>query len=206
MIINLTKISKRFNYHWIFKNLTYSFISGKKYAITGPNGSGKSTLLMAVSNHLTLTDGSITYTLDEKNISPDRFYKYFAWSGPWLDLPEDFTVREVLENHFTFKKIRTGITIDLILDRCNMQSAGDKTLKICSSGMKQRIKLAQALFSDVSLILLDEPTSNLDKSGIDWYLSEINDLPENIIVIIGSNQHHEYSFCDEIIDITVFKS
>ena len=72
--------------------------------------------------------------------------------------------------------------------------------------MKQRVKLAQAIFSDVPVVLLDEPCTNLDEDGIALYRTLINDYCRKRLLIVSSNDIHEYDFCDERIDIKDYKT
>jgi ABC-type multidrug transport system ATPase subunit len=71
--------------------------------------------------------------------------------------------------------------------------------------MKQRVKLAQAIFSDASIILLDEPCSNLDAKGIDLYHSLIKTYCSERLVIVCSNDEVEYSFTNERISVLDYK-
>jgi len=80
-----------------------------------------------------------------------------------------------------------------------------KAIKNFSSGMKQRVKLALAFCSDTQILLLDEPTSNLDQQGVEWYLSLIEQCSSNRLVIVCSNQEQEYGFCDERINVEDYK-
>ena len=105
--------------------------------------------------------------------------------------------------HQQFKPFRAGInTQDIIELFPSGGLAKHKPVKHFSSGMKQRLKLALAIFSCAPILLLDEPTSNLDKNGRVWYHDELIKNRENKIVIICSNQPAEYEFCDNIIDIS----
>lgn len=80
-----------------------------------------------------------------------------------------------------------------------------KWIKDYSSGMKQRVKIALALFADVSLTLLDEPTSNLDEKGVEWYLNILDEVPANRTIVVASNLEREYAFCTKQLDVTRFK-
>ena len=86
-----------------------------------------------------------------------------------------------------------------------MGAAADKQIRYYSSGMKQRVKLAQAIFSDSAVVLLDEPCSNLDAKGIELYHSLINTYCRERLVMVCSNDKVEYSFCNEVISINDFK-
>ena len=71
--------------------------------------------------------------------------------------------------------------------------------------MKQRVKLITAILSDTTLLLLDEPTSNLDAAGVIWYQQLIADYKKDRIVIVGSNMEREYQFCNKSLDIAEYK-
>ncbi|MFC5283597.1 ABC transporter ATP-binding protein [Pedobacter alpinus] len=205
MKITLAKIGRRFNREWIFKNIDYTFEKGKSYAILGINGSGKSTLLQVISGSLSQSTGEINYILDDKNIETDAVFNYLALSAPYLELIEEFTLTEVLSFHFEFKKRLNSINNQELIALLNMESSKNKQIKYFSSGMKQRVKLALAFCSDTPILLLDEPTSNLDEEGIAWYHSLVSKFTNNRLVIVCSNQAHEYSFCQEQIRISDFK-
>jgi ABC-type multidrug transport system ATPase subunit len=87
----------------------------------------------------------------------------------------------------------------------NLEKSTHKYIKNFSSGMKQRLKLALAFFSESPVMLLDEPTSNLDEHGINWYMQNIRSNISNKLILISSNQPAEYSFCDKIINLNDFK-
>jgi ABC-type multidrug transport system ATPase subunit len=92
-----------------------------------------------------------------------------------------------------------------IVNLLGMAASKNKLLKYYSSGMKQRVKLALAFCSDTPILMLDEPTSNLDTQGVDWYLSLIQQFAQNRLTVICSNQEHEYNFCKHSLDIRDYK-
>jgi ABC-type multidrug transport system ATPase subunit len=204
MKINLTKAGRRFNREWIFRDLNYDFHSGHKYAVLGPNGSGKSTLLSLILGHLSPSEGTVSYFQDQE-IPVEHYYKNLSFAAPYLDLIEEFTLQETISFHFKFKKYLPGMDADRVLDLLGLMKAQDKALKYFSSGMKQRTKLALAFCTDAPVLLLDEPVSNLDQQGVAWYLDLIENFTKDKMVIIGSNQSIEYSFCDHLLDITAYK-
>jgi ABC-type multidrug transport system ATPase subunit len=204
MTIDLKDAGRRFNQEWIFRNFTYQFQSGGRYAILGPNGSGKSTLLSLVMGNLSPSEGSISY-FGNKAIPVESFYKYISFAAPYLDLIEEFTLQETIEFHFKFKALQQGMDLDQVLHRLGLAKSQDKALKYFSSGMKQRTKLVLACCSDTPVLMLDEPTSNLDVQGIDWYQELIQDYTKDRLVLVCSNQEAEYSFCDHFIQVTDYK-
>jgi ABC-type multidrug transport system ATPase subunit len=205
MQIILEKIGRRFNREWIFKNINYSFKTGESYAILGINGSGKSTLLQVISSALTPSNGILKYVYDNKEIDVESVYQHLSIAAPYLELIEEFTLLEVLDFHFGFKKRLNNLSNQALVDLLNMDSSKNKQLKYFSSGMKQRVKLILAFCSDTSILLLDEPTSNLDEQGVNWYLDLVNQFCKGRMVIVCSNQAQEYAFCKHQLLISDYK-
>ena len=203
MEINVTNLGKRYNREWIFRHFNYAFTSGKKYAITGPNGSGKSTLLQVLASAILHNEGNVQYSISNIQCSTENIYNQIAIAAPYLELIEEMTTKEMLEFHAQFKKLQLPITE--IIQIISLENATDKQIRYFSSGMKQRLKLAQAFFSDVPILFLDEPTTNLDEDGIALYHRLINDYTKDKLVIVSSNDKQEYDFCDETISINDFK-
>ena len=202
MKISLENIGRRFNREWIFREINETFNSGNSYAILGPNGSGKSTLLQLISGSLTPSEGTLRYIVSEKDADIETAYQYLSIAAPYLELIEEYTLTELIDFHFSFKKQVSDISI---IELLGFERSRNKQLKYFSSGMKQRVKLALTVCSDVPVLILDEPTSNLDKEGIEWYLQLINRFSLNRILLIGSNQEHEYGFCNHRLSITDYK-
>lgn len=208
MTISLSDAGKRFNRDWIFRHLNYNFTSGEKYAITGPNGSGKSTILQVLSGSMMLSEGNISYASDGQHLknASESIYNHVSICAPYLEVIEEMTLKEFFEFHFGFKTILPGMTIDKIISSIGLEKAANKQIRYFSSGMKQRAKLAQCIFSDSKIVLLDEPCTNLDTAGFSLYNQLVNDYCRKRMVIVSSNDHHEYSFCKERLDIMNWKS
>ena len=203
--IQVQNASKRFHHEWIFKNLNLDLSAGDSIAITGGNGSGKSTLLKCLSGAIPLTSGTIQYQAGSTQISEEHWFRSLALATPYLELPEEFTLSEVLSFHFQFKNPLQQRSNAEILEVLGLEKHKSKTLSQFSSGMKQRVKLALAIFSEVPFLLLDEPTTNLDKQGVTWYLDLIQQFTPNRIVMICSNNPREYDFCEKKIAMEDFK-
>lgn len=205
MKISLEHIGRRFNREWIFKNVNYEFVGGQTYAVLGANGAGKSTLLQVISGSLTSSEGNIHYFKDDKEIDPEDVYSHQSIAAPYLELIEEFTLSELIDFHFQFKNYRTGFNKQALIDLLGLKNAEFKPIKYFSSGMKQRVKLALAFCSNTEMLLLDEPSSNLDQQGIEWYLELCSKLCSDRLVIICSNQEQEYSFCQHRINLSDYK-
>ena len=205
MKIELTNLGKRYNREWIFRNLSFQFGINKHYAITGPNGSGKSTLLQIIAGSAMYTEGEIAYHHLDKTIEPENIFKKISFAAPYLDVVEEMTLYEFLSFHGKMKNWIDLFDTKKIVFLLDLEKSAHKQLRYFSSGMKQRVKLAQAIFSDVPVVLLDEPTTNLDEEGIQLYKTLIENYCENRLVIISSNDKEEYSFCGECIDMMNYK-
>ncbi|HEU5366523.1 MAG TPA: ATP-binding cassette domain-containing protein [Hanamia sp.] len=205
MEINLTNLGKRFNRDWIFRNLDFQFENGKHYAITGPNGSGKSTLLQLISGSAVYNEGKIDYLLHGKHFSADRVFQKISFAAPYLDTIEELTLTEFFLFHDKMKGWLSTVNTKDIIHLSSLENAAHKQIRYFSSGMKQRVKLAQAIFSNVPIVLLDEPLTNLDAEGVSLYHRLIEQFCKNRLLIISSNEPKEYSFCDTIIDIKAYK-
>ena len=205
MKVSLTDAGKRFNRDWIFRHLTYTFEEGKSYAITGPNGSGKSTLLQVISGAVGVNEGTIQWSMVNGEWSNENVHRQISICAPYLEVVEEMTLLEFLEFHQHFKPFLKGISLQEIISAVNLDNAVHKQIRFYSSGMKQRVKLAQAVFSDTAILLLDEPCTNLDAAGIALYQQLIKDHCSKRLVIVSSNDEAEYGFCKEKLTITDWK-
>ncbi len=212
MHITLTNTGKRYNREWIFRHVDYEFMAGRSYAITGPNGSGKSTLLQVIAGAVLHSEGEINYNQQDTGsgvpvktnaISSNDAYKNISIATPYLELIEEMTSTELLNFHSTFKSFIKPVPE--MLAAVSLQNAANKQIRYFSSGMKQRLKMAQAFFSNTSVLLLDEPTTNLDADGIALYKQLIGDYTNNRLVIVSSNDEQEYDFCEEVVSINNYK-
>mgnify|MGYP001060203558 CR=1 FL=1 len=205
MQISLQNIGRRFNREWIFRGIDYTFDETGSYAVLGANGSGKSTLLQVLNGSLVPSAGTIKYTNGTVNIDPGDIFNYLSLAAPYLEVIEDFTLNEMIDFHFRFKPYRQGMDKEAVAGILNLQGSRNKAIRYFSSGMKQRLKLALAFCADTPILMLDEPTANLDNQGIDWYLGLIEQYSAGRLTIICSNQQHEYSFCANTLNIADYK-
>ena len=199
MRVKLNKVGKRFNKEWILRNLSLDIPSQSSLSITGANGSGKSTLIKLISAYMEPTSGNIQYFENKKTYPIESIPQSIGLAAPYVDLIEEFSLREHVEFHFKFRS--TPFSLDEIIARTNFQFSIDKKVQDISSGMKQRLKLALAIFAKNKLLILDEPTSNLDQEGIEWYRDQILQKIGTCTIIVASNQRHEYDFISKNIDL-----
>ncbi len=206
MTITLENTGKRYNQEWIFRSINDSFKTGEHVVFLGANGSGKSTLLQTILSSIAPSEGKVTYTHEEKEIDTDSIFRYISFASPYLELPEEFTLTEVLQFHANFKPFINKLGAKEVLEATGLQKSANKQVKYFSSGMKQRVKLALCIFSDTPVALLDEPLSNLDSAGVAWYKNLVNQYSQNRLFIVCSNrQADEYFFCKKELVIEDYK-
>lgn len=204
MQITLSDIGKRYNSEWIFRHIDYKIISGEKYVLLGGNGSGKSTLLQIIAGNYLPSAGKILYYNHQSEISSEDIFKHLTIAAPYLELFEEFSFPELIALQKEFKPFI--LPEKEILEVSELSHTKKKPIKYFSSGMKQRAKISLAVLADVPLLLLDEPTSNLDHKAIQWYDSLVKQFALHKTIIVASNkQEAEYSFCSNFLSVEDFK-
>ena len=208
-IVQLQQVGKKFGSSWIFRNVTLELANGDGLAILGGNGSGKSTLLQVIAGSLTASAGQVVHSKNGLPVQDAKIYRHISICAPYLDLLEDLTLAETVAFHFSLKPLLPTIeNYQQVVDLIGLGEQQHKLLKQFSSGMRQRVKLALALFTHGDLLLLDEPTSNLDKVAIAWYHNLIEQYKGNdrIAVVCSNQQKDEYWFCNRNITTEDYKN
>jgi ABC-type multidrug transport system ATPase subunit len=149
------------------------------------------------------SEGTVQYSNAASSSISDP-YQHIAIAAPYLELIEELTATELLQFHTGFKPLSHSTT--QILESVNLGNAASKQIRYFSSGMKQRLKLAQAFFSLSPVLLLDEPTTNLDHDGVLLYQNLMKKEIGNRLIIVSSNVPQEYEFCEKVIRMEDFKS
>jgi ABC-type multidrug transport system ATPase subunit len=203
--IILEGVGRRFSHDWIFKNVDYHFENAQCYAILGGNGSGKSTLMQLLAAANNPSQGKITHIYKGKTLEPDCVFAHLGWAAPYITPIEDLTLTEFLTFHFSLKPLIPTYTVAQVVDILGLEKAKNRSIGLFSSGMQQRVRLAAALFVDAPLILLDEPCTNLDNNGVQWYNEMIEKLCNDRLCIVASNQPHEYNFCNQHLNIEAWR-
>ena len=170
---------------------------GKRLAILGANGMGKSTLVQIIAGIKLPSEGKILWKADSKNIEGEDIYRSVSFAAPYMELIEEFTLKEHIRFHFSLKKALGNLNTEAIIELSGMKDSSDKMVRYFSSGMKQRLRLLLAIISDTPILILDEPSTNLDQEAVKWYLNLIREFSGNRTIIVASNhQLHEYGFCE----------
>ena len=199
--LSLQDVSKAYINQWIIKDYSLEWEQGQSYAITGPNGAGKSTLTALLMGLTLPTKGTVEYTLDGKKLDPEYWYQYLTLAAPYQELIEEYTLQELLQFHFQFKKPVNGMKPKEIMEAMYLEDARNKQVRFFSSGMKQRLKLGLAFFSESHALFLDEPTSNLDERAKGWYHDQLKKVSKNRLLVIASNEPEEYKMCHQSVTL-----
>lgn len=151
------------------------------------------------------TSGTLQYENGSKDLPAEEVFEHISIATPYMDLIEEFTLLEMVDFHFTLKKPRTGLRKEDLLSRMYLEEASGKQLINFSSGMKQRLKLALAFYTQADIYFLDEPGTNLDKKAFEWYAGELAQLPQQSVIFIASNNPDEYPPHAVTVNIMDFK-
>jgi heme exporter protein A len=200
-------LGKTFGKRVVFSGLNFEFRQKGIYGIAGPNGSGKSTLVKIISGLMSPSKGSVKHFLDGKEILSEKLHNYIGFVSPYLVLYEEFTA---WENLTLFSKIR-GIQFnremtEYLLNVFLLYDRKDDFIKAYSSGMKQRMKFIFAMIHSPMILILDEPTSNLDEEGKASVYRMVNEQGAKSIVIVASNEKNDLDLCSTQIVLQDFKT
>ncbi|MCU0344672.1 MAG: ABC transporter ATP-binding protein [Ignavibacterium sp.] len=205
--VEAVDLNKSFGRRLIFNDLKFNFNKAGVFGISGPNGSGKSTLLKIIAGIIGATKGKIVHKLNDKEIDEEHLHNHLGFVSPYLVLYEEFST---YENLILFSEIR-GISfnkerVDYLLNKFLLYKRKDDLLKTYSSGMKQRVKFIFALMHSPQLIILDEPTSNLDDEGKNSVYELVKEEGQKNIVLIASNEKHDLELCGDIVYLEKYKN
>lgn len=205
MKILLESVSKKFGKSILFQNISLTFNQGS-YAINGKNGEGKTSLLKLIAGISLPDQGRVIYSFDNLVINPGNWYHYITFAAPYIDFPESLSIKELLKNQIRIKPLIQDITITDFLELSYCDVYAEKTFASLSTGMKQQFRIALAVLSAGSVVLLDEPMSNLDEENIKHTAGLIKRFCNNRVLIICTNNHKdELLLCKEIIQLSSYK-
>ncbi len=201
--IDADNLAKRFAGPWVVKDFSHTFASGSATAIAGPNGSGKSTLMKMLAGQLMPSAGNLKFSFEDKvkggkslSIASDELYQHVSFAAPYVELIEELSGKEAVAFHAQMRSFRQNLTQATIWERLDFKKRTQRqTVASYSSGMKQRLKLVLALATESDLVLLDEPTTNLDLAGVNWYEQLVSDWLGERTLIIASNEERDFVQC-----------
>ncbi len=196
-------LKKEFNRRVIFDAISFSLHEGESFVIAGRNGSGKSTLVKILCGLLSPTRGSVRVNVEGKEVAPDLLFRYIGLISPHFNMYEEFSG---IENLTLFGKIR-GLENNIVHDaeellrQFNIFERRNDEVRTYSSGMKQRLKFAAALLHRPEILVMDEPTSNLDEEGIATVRFVMEQQRQRGILIIATNEKDDLKYADSILNL-----
>ncbi len=195
----MTLTVKNLGYYYstrsIFKNLVFEQKSGECLAITGPNGSGKSTLVRILTGLLTPKSGSVTYHKAGEALTSVQHT--LGLVTPWIQLYRDLSALENMQLFAAAHQVDDAEErMEELFSKVGLEGRQDEPLKEYSSGMIQRAKYACALYHQPEIIVLDEPTANLDQEGRSMVLDLVEELRKDKLLIIATNEAEEVELAD----------
>lgn len=204
--VELNNLIKYFGRRLIFDGINFSFSSRNIYGISGPNGSGKSTLVKIIADLISPTRGNVDHKFGQKIIEPEDLHNYLGFVSPYLFLYDEFTAEENLQYSSSIRGIKFNRErSDFLLSELNLFERRNDLVRGYSSGMKQRLKFIFALIHEPQLIILDEPTSNLDNPGKEIVYRIITEESKKNLIVIASNEDSDLGLCNEVIELEKFK-
>jgi heme exporter protein A len=170
--------------------------------VTGPNGSGKSTLVRVLCGLARPTAGEVSVNVDGAKAAPADCRADIGVVAPDLAMYHELTA---LENLAFFASVRglslAGGALEDLLDRVGLAGRGADLVGSYSSGMRQRLKYAQALIHQPRLLFLDEPTANLDERGRALVADIVAEQKRHGLLVIATNEPQEVGFGDEVLSL-----
>lgn len=189
-MIQLQNVTKRIKENTVLDNVSYTFKSGFVYGLYGQNGSGKTMLLRAISGLINLDSGSI-FIDGEKLHDKIEFPPETGIVIENMELLPECSAKRNLQMLAKIKNIADEKDIIFSLERVGLDPDSDKKVKKFSLGMKQRLNIAQAIFENQKIILLDEPTNALDEEAVQLIYKIIREEKSRGATIIVATHHKE---------------
>lgn len=196
--LTATGLSKQFGRRVLFRDLSLVVGPGMVHAITGANGAGKSTLLQILAGLQPPTSGTIGLQLDGRPVPRETVPLRVGFAAPYLNVYDDFSARENLAFLARARRQRgAAARIAALLAAVGLGGREDDLVKTYSSGMRQRVRFAAALLAEPSVLLLDEPGSNLDAAGRAVVAQLVAEQrARGGAVVIATNDPQEAALCD----------
>jgi len=164
-VIAVDHLTKRFGRFTAVDDVSFHVRMGEVFAFLGPNGSGKTTTLKSMVGLCIPTSGRVIINGQDVQKCPKEARGFVSYLPQRVVFPENLTAREVMRFYGRIRKL-TSEHADEILARAHFDGFADRTVSEFSGGMIQRLGLAVLSLPDAPILLLDEPTANLDPQGV----------------------------------------
>lgn len=198
-------VGKKFGRRVIFSGVDAIFEAGEVVAVTGHNGSGKSTLLRILAGLLTPSFGRVSGMSEGAEVVADQVTTSTGFVAPYLNVYDSFSARENLQFIGRARRLNPSTRMDEVLARVGLDPRSDAPVSTYSSGMMQRVRLAAAVLHDPSVLMFDEPSSNLDAAGRRVVRELIAQFrSEGKLIVLATNDEDEAAACDRTICVADF--
>jgi len=197
-------LTKRYGFRTIFKNIDFQLKSPASLVICGPNGSGKSTFLRLITGMEAPASGKIEFSAATGKIPADKTSDYIGYISPDMNFYHELTGIENL--HFFMHVSGRSLprkSYENALERVGLAGRGDDFMKEYSTGMRVRLKYALMLLINPPLLVLDEPTANLDIKGKEIIYNLMEEQKKEGILIFATNESDEIRRADKKIELAV---
>jgi heme exporter protein A len=202
--IGFEGVAKRYDARVIFKGVSGDAVPGRILVITGPNGSGKSTLVRILCGLARPTVGRIEWRLGrEPPMARDEWRRHLGVVAPAMSVYEELTAMENLQ---FFARVRGLGPMEPRCREC-LEQVGldpDRQTQVMgfSTGMVQRLKIAQAMLHDPPVLMFDEPGSNLDPTGQDWLEGFTRSAADDgRTIVLATNDRCEMTWGDDRVEL-----
>ncbi|OIQ36570.1 MAG: hypothetical protein BM563_10565 [Bacteroidetes bacterium MedPE-SWsnd-G1] len=188
-ILEVENLSLAYGKQQVLDDISFEFKKGKIIGLLGPNGAGKSSILKVLAGLVFADSGKLKIN----NQSQTEFHKVKSITGFHIDSPSFYPFLSAKENLYLLMKMnQKQIDIDVLLRKVGLENVGSKKVRFFSTGMKQRLAIAQTLLRSPELLILDEPFNGLDPNGFQDLIDLIQKLnAEGITIVVSSHLLNE---------------
>ncbi len=203
--VEFREVSKRFGTRSALAVVSGELRQGRVLVVAGPNGAGKSTLLNILAGVLRPSRGEVVYRDGNGSLPRARWFEHLGMASPDMSVYEELSA---LENLRFFGRLR-GLRLSeaaaaALLERLGLAPREQRrAVGTYSSGMKQRVKLAQAVLHEPPVLLLDEPSSNLDAGGHEVVAALVQRFRDRSAVAVATNDPREMAWADARIELAL---
>lgn len=200
--LSIEKLSKSFGERKVLRDLNFAVSAPGSIGITGHNGSGKTTLMKILAQILPPTKGRVILTVDDRAVPADRYLEHIKMVGPEMALYEMLTGYENLSFFGKLAGVPMGRSEqDALLEPVGLAGRGGDMVGAYSSGMKQRLKYAVALLARPQILILDEPTANLDEEGKATVAAVMSEHKKKGILVVATNEAEDLRHVEHVVSL-----
>lgn len=194
-IVEVVGVNKEFKGKQILQNINLKILEGEITGLVGTNGSGKTVLLKIIAGLYFPTSGKVNYN------------KYIVFNDYGILIDNGFNSNETgfqnLKEIALLKNVIKDENIFRILDYVHLNPSDKTKFKNYSTGMKQKLRIAQALMENPKVLILDEPFNGLDEESVNYFRNVFKELKSKGVTIIITSHYKEdiAMLCDRVYEV-----